>query len=92
MKNVEVREVRSIVIDINMSPSEWDPRRFNTDPSTTIWHKAKLLNQRVAKYAPGMGQKEFYTNLARFADEIGYGDSDVIIKLVEYLYNSPLEF
>ena len=90
MDNVQVREVRSVVIDINMTPDQWDPNNRQAD--TTRWHKARLLNQRVAKFAPTANQKEFYENLARFANELGFGDSDVIIELTEYLYQQPLEF
>ena len=90
MQNVEVVEIRKIEIKINMTPDQWDPR--NTQADTTRWHKARLLNQRVAKVGPTTNQLQLYTDLSRFANELGFGDSDVIIELVEYLYQQPLEF
>lgn len=92
MDNVKVVEIKQIQVQINMSPDQWDPIRFKKEPDTTVWHKAKLLNQRVAKNAPNMNIFKFYRDLARFADELGYGDSDVLIELTEYLYQVPLDF
>ncbi len=90
MNNVEVKEIRKIEVVINMTPDQWDPNNKSAD--TTRWHKARLLNQRVAKYAPTLGVVDFYMNIARFAHELGFGDNDVIIQLTEYLYGTKLEF
>ncbi len=90
MDNVKVVEIKQIQVQVNMTPDQWDPS--NKDADTTRWHKAKLLNQRVSKNAPNMNALEFYKDIARFADEQGFGDSDVIIELTEYLYQIPLDF
>ncbi len=90
MQNVQVLEIKQIQIKISMTPEQWDPRAFAV-ADTTRWHKTRLLNERVAKFAPGMGMVEFHTNLSRFANEIGYGDPGVIVSLVEYLYGTSLE-
>lgn len=91
MNNIEVTEVRSIVVKINMSPEEWDP--FNTSGNlTNREHKARLLNERVSKYAPELDVVDFYMNLSRFALAIAFGDIGVIIKVTEYIYNTRLVF
>jgi len=90
MDNIEVKEVRSIVVEINLTPDQWDPN--NHDADTTRWHKAKLLNQRAAKYAPEQGSVEFYMNLARFANELGFGDINVIVAVTEHIYDTRLIF
>lgn len=90
MNNIEITEVRSIKININMTPDQWDPN--NHDADTTRWHKAKLLNQRVAKYAPELDVVQFYMNLARFANELGFGDNNVIVEVAEHIYNTRLVF
>lgn len=88
---LKVEEVRSIKVSIDMTPDEWDPTNLS-GADTTRWHKAKLLNQRVAKNAPTMGAVEFYMNIARFAHEQGFGDTAVIVKVTEYIYKTRLIF
>lgn len=88
---LKVEEIKSIKVTIDMTPDEWDPSG-QTGPDTTRWHKAKLLNQRVAKFAPTLGAVEFYLNIARFAHEQGFGDTAVIVKVTEYIYSTRLVF
>lgn len=88
---LKVEEVKTIKVTIEMTPDEWDPSNL-LGADTTRWHKAKLLNQRVAKFAPTLGAVEFYLNIARFAHEQGFGDTSVIVKVTEYIYKTRLVF
>lgn len=88
---LKVEEVKTIKVTIEMTPDEWDPSNLS-GADTTRWHKAKLLNQRVAKFAPTLGAVEFYLNIARFAHEQGFGDTGVIVKVTEYIYKTRLVF
>lgn len=88
---LKVEEVRSIKVSINYTPNKWDPTNLSgTD--TNRWHKAKLLNQRVEKYAPQLSPMEFYVNIDCFAQNLGFGDPNVIAAITEYIYKTKLVF
>jgi hypothetical protein len=89
---IKVEEVRSIKVSCNYTPDQWDPNNQAVGADTTRWHKAKLLNQRVEKYAPTSDAVQLYMNLSRFATEQGFGDIGVVIKVVEYIYRTKLIF
>lgn len=89
--DIKTRKVTITVVDgINLTPTQWDPK----EKGTVGWreHMAKLLNLRVKKLAPTCNPSEFFENLARFADEIGFGEMDTIIEVTERVYNVELIF
>lgn len=88
---LKVEEIKSVKVTCEMTPDEWAPNSFGV-ADTTRWHKAKLLNQRVSKFAPTLGPIEFYLNISRFSHELGFGDTDVIIQVTEEIYNTELIF
>ena len=83
---LKVEEIVSIKVTIDYKHNEWDPLGQSKGSDSTLCHKAKLMNERVMKYAPILKPFEFYKNISRFAKEQGFGDLRVIKKVTEEIY------
>lgn len=90
--DIKSREVVVTYVDeIKLTPEQWDTRGHGV----VGWrlHMAKILNQRVVTLAPRHSDPiEFYKQLIRFADEIGYGEQATVIAVTERIYNIRLRF
>lgn len=89
---IKAREVVVKVVDeINLTPEQWDSR----GGGTLVWreHMAKILNTRVKKLAPQCSEAiQFYTELSRFSQEIGFGEDNVVVAIAEHIYHVTFSF